>query len=245
MILFITGASAGIGAAIARRFAKEGHELILAARRKDKLEILCKELGKKAHPLQLDVTSRASVEKAFHQIGRVDVLINNAGLALGLDKAQDSNLDDWETVVNVNINGVLYCTHAVLPGMIQRNRGHIVNLGSIAGIYPYPGGNVYCGTKAFIRQFSLSLRSDLFGTNVRVSCIEPGLVGETEFSNTRFRGNDAKAKSLYENTKPLTPEDIAETVAFCVNAPAHVNFNTIEMMPVAQSSAPLAVFRQI
>lgn len=243
MLIFITGASAGIGAATARRFAREGHELILAARRKDKLESLRKEIGKKVHVLELDVTSRSAVEEAFKKAGPVDVLINNAGLAIGLDKAQESNLDDWEMTIEVNINGLLYCTHAVLPGMVQRNRGHIVNLGSVAGTYPYPGGNIYCATKAFVHQFSLCLRSDLLGTNVRVSCIEPGLVGDTEFSKIRFRGNVDKAKAPYEKTHPLTPEDVAEAIAFCVNAPPHMNINTIEMMPVCQAFAPFTINR--
>jgi 3-hydroxy acid dehydrogenase / malonic semialdehyde reductase len=244
----ITGASAGIGASIARRFAKEGYRLILLARRKEKLEDLRRELGGHNHiALELDVTSRPSVEKVFDHIekelGAIDILINNAGCAFGLDKAQDAKLDEWETCIDVNINGLLYCTHSALPAMVKRNQGHIINLGSVAGLYPYPGGNVYCGTKAFVHQFSLSLRSDLLGTEVRVSCIEPGLVGGTEFSVVRFHGDETKAKSLYEKTKPLLPDDIAEVVYFCASLPSHVNINTVELMPVVQAFAPLSVYK--
>ncbi len=244
MRILITGASSGIGSATARRFAKEGHTLILAARRVDKLQALSKELGEKAHVLKLDITKRSDVEKAFDQIGPIDVLVNNAGLAPGLNPAQTSHLDEWETCVDVNIKGLLYCSHSVLPGMVKRNKGHIINLGSVAGNHPYPGGNVYCGTKAFVRQFSLCLRSDLSGTNVRVSCIEPGLTGGTEFSDVRFHGDQAKVKGVYENAHPLMPEDIAETIFFCVNAPLHVNINSIELMPLSQAFAPLSIHRQ-
>ena len=244
MRIMITGASVGIGAAAARLFAKEGHELVLAARRKHKLEELREELGNRSEVYELDVACRADVEEAFRHIGPVDVLINNAGLAIGLDPAQEARLDEWERCIAVNINGLLYCTHAVLPGMVQRNQGHIVNLGSIAGNYPYPGGNIYCGTKAFIHQFSLCLKADLLGTNVRVTCLEPGIVEETEFSKIRFRGDEARAKKIYEQAQALTPEDIATAIAFCVNAPAHVNINTMELMPVSQAFAPLSVFRK-
>ncbi len=246
--VIITGASAGIGEATARRFAKEGCRLVLIARRKDKLEALQEELGKdNAAIFELDVTERREVEKTFAQIeneiGAIDILVNNAGAAFGLDRAQEANLEEWEKCIDVNIKGLMFCTHSVLPGMAKRNHGHIVNLGSVAGHYPYPGGNVYAGTKAFVHQFSLNLRADLLGTHVRVSCIEPGLTGGTEFSKVRFRGDEAKAKGVYEKTQPLTPEDIAEAIYFCTSAPSHVNINTIEMMPVVQAFAPLAVYR--
>jgi len=242
----ITGASAGIGAAIARQFAQSGYRLALIARRKEKLEDLRKELGSKnIHIFDLDVSSRSAVDKTFSaiekEVGSIDILVNNAGVALGLDRAQEANLDEWEQCIAVNINGMIYCTHAVLPGMVRRNQGHIINLGSVAGRYPYPGGNVYCGTKAFVHQFSLSLRADLLGTQIRVTCIEPGLVGGTEFSVTRFRGDKEKAKKIYEGTDPLQPEDIAKTIHFCVSLPRHVNINAIELMPVGQAFAPLAV----
>lgn len=244
----ITGASAGIGAATARKLSSAGCFLVLLARRKDKLESLRDELGgKDIEIFALDVTSRSSVEKTFtaieKEIGPLDALVNNAGGAFGLDSAQQSDLDDWEKCVSVNINGLMYCTHAVLPSMVKRNQGHIINVGSVAGTYPYPGGNAYCGAKAFVHQFSLSLRSDLHGTQVRVSCIEPGLLGNTEFSLVRFHGDEAKAKKVYENTSPLYPEDIAEVIHFCLSAPSHVNINTVELMPVTQAFAPLMIHR--
>lgn len=235
MKIGVTGASSGIGAAIARRFAKGNDTLALMARRKDKLEELREELGKNISTYELDVTSRREVEAVFQKIGPLDVLVNNAGGVLGLDRAQDSDLDEWEKTILVNINGVIYCTHAALPGMVQRNQGHIINIGSIAGSYPYAGGNAYCASKAFVHQFSLALRADLLGTKVRVSCIEPGLLGGTEFSKVRFRGDEAKAKSIYENTEPLQPEDIAEIVYFTAQLPPHVNINTLEVMPVCQA----------
>jgi 3-hydroxy acid dehydrogenase/malonic semialdehyde reductase len=245
----ITGASAGIGAAAARRFAKEGYRVVLLARRREKLEEMRQELGKEnAVVYELDVTSKTSVEETINRIenevGPIDVLVNNAGAAFGLEKAFEANLHEWEKCVDVNIKGLLYCTRAVISGMVERDSGHIINLGSIAGTYPYPGGNVYGASKAFTHQFSLNLRADLLGTAVRVSCIEPGLVGGTEFSQTRFRGDVEKAKKVYENTQALTPEDIAEAIFFCAGAPPHVNINTVEMMPVSQASAPLSVFRE-
>ena len=183
----------------------------------------------------------ARIEK---EIGPIDVLVNNAGNAFGWELAQEANLDDWEKCVDLNIKGLLSCAHSALPGMVKRNQGHIVNLGSIAGSYPYPRGNVYCGTKAFVHQFSLCLRADLLGTQVRVSCVEPGLVGGTEFSITRFHGDEAKAKSVYEKTEPLEAEDIAEVVYFCVSLPTRVNLNTVELMPVMQAFNPPAVYRR-
>jgi len=246
--IVITGASAGIGAAIARRFAKEGYFLFLLARRQEKLEELRQEIGKERVRLfSADVAVRPEVEKVFAQIekeaGSIDLLVNNAGAAFGLDRAYEAKIEEWEKCVDVNIKGVIYCTRCALPNMVKYNKGHIINLGSTAGSYPYPGGNVYCGTKAFVEQFSLNLRADLLGTQVRVSCIEPGLVGGTEFSNIRFRGDEAKAKSVYDKTCPLMPEDIAEVIYFCASLPPHVNINTVEMMPVSQAFAPLAVHR--
>lgn len=244
----ITGASAGIGAATARRFSKEKSHLILLARRKDKLETLRQELKNSEVSLfELDVTSRSSVENVFAQIekeiGSVDILVNNAGGAFGLDRAHEASLDDWEKNVDVNIKGLLYCTHSALPGMVKRNQGHIINVGSVAGTYPYPGGNVYGGTKAFVHQFSLNLRADLLGTFVRVSCVEPGLVGSTEFSLVRFHGDETRAKKVYEKTQPLQPEDIAEVIYFCSSVPSHVNINTLELMPVGQAFSPLTVYK--
>lgn len=248
-LIAITGASAGIGAATARRFDIQGNKLVLLARRKDKLEELSKELQNcDVFIYELDVSSRKRVETVFAKIekehGPIDILINNAGLAFGLDKAYEAKLEEWEQCVDVNIKGLLYCTHSVLANMVKRNQGHIINLGSVAGRYPYPGGNVYCASKAFVHQFSLCLLADLLGTNVRVSCIEPGLVGGTEFSSVRFHGDESKAKSVYEKTKPLLPEDIAEAIYFCASSPSHVNINNIEVMPVVQAFSPLAVYRK-
>jgi 3-hydroxy acid dehydrogenase/malonic semialdehyde reductase len=174
----------------------------------------------------------------------VDVLVNNAGGAIGLDPAQSASLDDWDAMIASNIKGVIYCTRLLLPRMIERGRGHIVNIGSVAGNWPYPGGNVYCGVKAFVQQFSLSLRSDLLGTPVRVTDIQPGLAGGTEFSQVRFKGDEKRAAAVYEGTDPLTAEDIAETIYWVVTRPAHVNVNRIEIMPVCQAFAPLAVKRK-
>jgi NADP-dependent 3-hydroxy acid dehydrogenase YdfG len=245
-IVFITGASSGFGAALARQLAQKGARLILAARRMDRLEALAAELNVPTHLVALDVRDRAAVEKAVADLpaefAGVTALINNAGLALGTDPAPKASLDDWQAMVDTNINGLLYLTRTLLPGMVQRNKGYIVNLGSVAGTYPYPGGHVYCGTKAFVHQFSLALRSDLLGTRVRVTCIEPGMA-ETEFSNVRFAGDTDKAANVYANTDPLTADDVAETIVWCLSRPAHVNINTLELMTVRQAFGPFAVDR--
>jgi 3-hydroxy acid dehydrogenase/malonic semialdehyde reductase len=217
----------------------------LLARRFDKLKEVQKETG--ASIFELDVTDRDRVFEVMGRIegelGSVDVLVNNAGLAFGLEAAYEANVEDWEKCIDVNIRGLLYCTRAVLPSMVKKDRGHVINVGSIAGTYPYPGGNVYGATKAFVHQFSLNLRADLLGKNVRVSCIEPGLTGGTEFSVNRFRGDQERADKTYEKTKALTADDIAEAIYFCHSLPPHVNINTIEMMPVSQASNHLSVFR--
>lgn len=248
MIALITGASSGFGEAISRRLIRDGHRVVGVARREVKLKKLQSELGKKFHPLVLDVTDMKSVQSLYSHLPEdfkdIDVLINNAGLALGLSPAQKCDLQDWKTMVDTNVQGVLNCTNVVLPKLVEKNRGHIVNLGSIAAEYPYPGGNVYGATKAFVRQFSLNLRADLLGTAVRVTDIEPGLCGGTEFSEVRFKGDREKAESLYKGTKPITGSDIAETVSWILNLPAHVNINTISMMPVCQAFGPLTVHRQ-
>ena len=247
MIVFVTGASAGFGAAIARTFVKGGHRVVATARRKDRLQALADELGDNLLPFELDVRDRAAVEAAPAALpadfAAVDVLVNNAGLALGLEPAQRAELDDWTTMIETNCTGLVQVTRAFLPGMIERNRGHVFNLGSVAGTWPYPGGNVYGATKAFVRQFSLNLRADLHGTPVRVTDIEPGLCGGTEFSNVRFRGDDEKAANVYQNVQPLTAEDIADSIYWIATRPAHVNINTIELMPVAQSFAGLNIHR--
>jgi 3-hydroxy acid dehydrogenase/malonic semialdehyde reductase len=246
--IFITGASAGFGEACARKFAAEGHRLVLTARRIEKLEQLRDDLttASGVHIAQLDVRDNAEVEAvvAFlpEDFREIDVLLNNAGLALGLEPAHQVNLEDWDVMVDTNIKGLMYCTRAILPGMVERNRGHIVNISSTAGTWPYPGGNVYGGTKAFVTQFSRNLRADLHGSKVRVTCIQPGMA-QTEFSNVRFKGDHEKAEGVYTGVNPMTAEDIAETVAWVVNRPEHLNINSIEMMPVNQTWGPLVVHR--
>ncbi|MDD2581662.1 MAG: SDR family oxidoreductase [Desulfuromonadaceae bacterium] len=247
--IFITGASAGFGAACAHTFATEGNRLILTARRIDPLLRLQAELstGAEVHIIPLDVRDREAVQGAIESLPErfrdIDVLLNNAGLALGLEPAHQVDLDDWDTMVDTNIKGLMYCTRLILPGMVSRNRGHIINISSTAGAWPYPGGNVYGGTKAFVTQFSRNLRCDLHGTRVRVSCIQPGMA-ETEFSQVRFKGNDEQAASVYQGTEPLTAEDIAETVRWVVSQPSHVNVNTIELMSIDQSWGPFAIHRE-
>ena len=247
MIVLVTGASAGFGAAIARIFVKGGHRVVATARRKDRLQALAEELGDALLPLELDVRDRAAVEALPVSLpagfAAIDVLVNNAGLALGIEPAQRALLDDWQTMIDTNCTGLVQVTRTFLPGMVERNRGHIFNLGSIAGRWPYAGGNVYGATKAFVRQFSLNLRADLLGTAIRVTDIEPGLCGGTEFSNVRFHGDDEKATKVYQDVRPLTAEDIADSIYWIATRPPHVNINTIELMPVAQSFAGLSVHR--
>ncbi|MCY0386079.1 SDR family NAD(P)-dependent oxidoreductase [Robbsia sp. Bb-Pol-6] len=247
MNILVTGATAGFGQAIARRLIADGHTVIATGRRLERLQELATELGDKLIPRVMDVTKRSDVEAAFAwaegAVGQIDGLINNAGLALGLEPADRALLDEWETMIDTNIKGLIYCTHAALPGMVARNSGAVINIGSTAGTYPYPGGNVYGATKAFVHQFSLNLRSDLVGKKVRVSSIEPGLCGGTEFSQTRFRGNADQAKAVYQGTEPLSADDIANTVSWLLSLPEHVNINAIEMMPICQAPGPLAVKR--
>lgn len=248
MIILVTGASSGFGAAIARRFARDGHALVLAARRTDRLRALAGELRVPVHVVNLDVRDGASVAETIAalpaEFAAIDLLVNNAGLALGLEPAQRALLDDWERMVDTNIKGLMYVTRAVLPGMVARNRGHVVNIGSIAAEWPYPGGNVYGASKAFVRQFSLNLRADLLGTAVRVTDIEPGLCSGTEFSQVRFHGDAERAARVYENTEALTAEDVAETVHWVATLPPRVNVNTLSLMPVQQAFGPLAVHRR-
>lgn len=247
MTAFVTGATSGFGAAIARRFAADGARVIAAGRRKERLDALRLELGDNMLPLVLDVRDREAVYAAVAglpaQFAGVDLLVNNAGLALGLEPAHQARIEEWERMVDTNIKGLLYCTRAILPGMVERNRGHVVNIGSTAAEFPYPGGNVYGGTKAFVYQFSLNLRADLLGTPVRITDIEPGMVGGSEFSKVRFRGDQAKAETIYAGTEPLTPEDVADAVHWVATRPAHVNINAVSMMPVCQAFGPLAIKR--
>jgi 3-hydroxy acid dehydrogenase / malonic semialdehyde reductase len=246
--VLITGASSGFGAACARAFAKLGCKLVLVARRREALLKLQLELAAQApvHIVTLDVRQRDEVAAALSSLPpefcEVDLLVNNAGLALGLEPADKASLDDWDTMVDTNIKGVMYCTRALLPGMVARNRGHVVNIGSVAGNWPYPGGNVYGASKAFVQQFSRNLRADLLGTGVRVTNIEPGMA-ETEFSKVRFKGDDEKAHRIYADTEALLPEDIADIIVWVSTVPARVNINCVEVMSVCQSWGPLAVHR--
>ena len=247
--VFITGASSGFGAAAARRFAGRGDRVIAAARRTDRLLSLARELGPDVLlPLTLDVRDRASVGRLTSELpgdfAEVDILVNDAGLALGLEPAQEADVGQWEQMIETNCTGLVYVTRALLPQMVARGRGHVANLGSIAGTYPYPGGNVYGATKAFVHQFSLNLRSDLHGTGIRVTCVEPGLVGGTEFSEVRFGGDSERAAAVYAGMQPLTAEDIAAAIEWATSQPRHVNVNTIELMPVSQSFAPFQVHRE-
>jgi 3-hydroxy acid dehydrogenase/malonic semialdehyde reductase len=247
MIIFITGATAGFGAEMARTFVRHGHQVIAAGRRQDRLQDLAAELGANVLPLVLDVTSKTAIEAALASLPpawtAIDVLINNAGLALGIEPAHLASLEDWETMIDTNCKGLVTMTRALLPAMVTRGSGLIINMGSIAGYYPYPGGNVYGATKAFVDQFTLNLRADLVGTGVRATNLAPGLCGGTEFSNVRFKGNDAAAAKVYEGTVPLTAKDIAETAYWVATLPPHINVNTIEMMPVCQGFSPFTIKR--
>jgi len=245
--VLVTGATAGFGEAIARRMVKDGYRVIATGRRRERLEALKAELGEALLPVQLDVSDTAAVAALPGSLPEgwreVDILVNNAGLALGLSPAYQADLAEWDTMVATNVTGLIHVTHALLPGMVARNRGLVINLGSIAGDYPYPGGHVYGATKAFVLQFSLNLKSDLVGTNVRVSNIEPGLCGGTEFSQVRFHGDSDKAAKVYEGTQPLTSENIAETVAWIAGLPPHMNVNRIELMPTCQAIGPFNIKR--
>jgi len=246
--VLITGASAGFGEACARKYAGPQTRLILAARRLERLKSMQQELkDSECHLLQLDVRDRNSVAEMLsglpERFQEVDILINNAGLALGLEPAHEADLDNWENMVDTNIKGLMYCTRQILPGMVQRGSGHIVNIGSVAGSTPYPGGNVYGATKSFVKQFSNNLRADLLGTPVRVTNIEPGLA-ETEFSVVRFNGDTKRAAEVYKGTQPLSANDIAEIIYWVTSLPPHVNINSMEVMPVCQAWAPFAIHRQ-
>ena len=248
MIVFITGATSGFGAEMARKFARSGHRVIATGRRKERLDGLAQELGAALLPLKMDVSDKATIKAALDALPadwrEIDVLINNAGLALGIEPAHKASLEEWETMIDTNCKGLVTMTHMVLPGMVARGRGTVINLGSVAGAYPYPGGNVYGATKAFVDQFTLNLRADLVGTGVRATNIAPGLCGGTEFSNVRLKDNAAAAK-VYEGTVPLTAEDIAEAAYWIATLPPHVNINTIEMMPTCQGFSPFNIKRDL
>ena len=242
-IILITGASSGIGSSCAHFLAQAGARLILAARRKERLQSLSDELQQQYQAqtllMPLDVQDAGAVSRAIEGLPvewqNIDVLINNAGLSRGLDKQYEAPLQDWEEMIDTNVKGLLYVTRAVVPGMVMRGWGHVVNIGSIAARQTYPGGSVYCATKAAVKSLSEGLKIDLLGTSVRVTNIEPGLV-ETEFSDVRFRGDSDRAQGVYTGMTPLTPDDIADTILFAVTRPAHVNISEIFLMPTDQSS---------
>lgn len=247
MLVLITGASSGFGEAMARKFVQHGHRVIAAARRLERLQQLQSELGNALYAVQLDVTDKASIAAMLESLPQdwrdIDVLVNNAGLALGVAPAQNASLEDWETMIDTNNKGLVRMTHALLPHFIARKAGLILNIGSIAGSTAYPGGNVYGATKAFVDQFTLNLRADLIGTGVRATNIAPGLCSGTEFSNVRLKGDDVAAAKVYQGTQALTAIDIAETAFWIASLPAHVNINYIEMMPMCQGFGPLAIQR--
>lgn len=245
-VVLVTGATSGFGQATARKFVRAGARVVATGRRSDRLSALRTELGERVHVAELDMRDEQAVlntvahlPAAFRDIG---ILVNNAGLALGLEAADRAKLDDWIQMIDTNVRGLALLTRAVLPGMVERKRGHIVNMGSIAATYPYPGGNVYGATKAFVRQFSLNLRADLVDKNVRVTVIEPGMA-ETEFSLVRFEGDEAKAAAVYKGVKPLSGEDIADTIFWVTTLPDHINVNALELMPTQQAFGPFAVAR--
>lgn len=244
-IVFITGASSGIGAACTKIFAQNGAKLILAARRYEKLQQVVELLSidsSNVHLIELDVRNREAVESAISSLpaewSDIDILINNAGLSRGLDKLHEGAFQDWEEMIDTNIKGLLYMTRYIVPGMVQRARGHVINIGSIAGHQTYPSGNVYCGTKAAVKSISEGLKQDLLGTPIRVTSVDPGMV-ETEFSEVRFHGDSERAAKVYQGVTPLTPDDVADVIYYCATRPAHVNINEVMLMPVDQASATL------
>jgi 3-hydroxy acid dehydrogenase/malonic semialdehyde reductase len=245
--VLVTGATSGYGQATARRFHGLGHRVIVTGRRQARLDAFVEELGERALALCFDVSDKSQVDAAIEGLAgvwaEIDVLVNNAGLALGVEPAWDASVDDWETMVDTNIKGLLYCTHRVLPGMIERGGGHVINISSVAASWPYPGGNVYGASKAFVTQFSLNLRADLVGKPVRVTSIEPGL-SKTEFSLIRYKGDPDAADKPYAGVEALTAADIAESVVWAAELPSHVNINRIELMPTMQAFGAFAVHRE-
>ena len=248
MNVLITGASAGFGKALAERLIANGHRVIGCARRLDKLNALAETLGEAFLPVVMDVSDTASIPQIIADLPadfkQIDVLVNNAGLALGTEPAHKASLDDWMRMTDTNIKGLMALTHAVLPAMVARDSGYIINVGSIAGSWPYFGGNVYGATKAFVKQFSLNLRADLIGTQVRVTNLEPGNVAGTEFSNVRYHGDDDKAAKVYDGFKTMTGDDIGDILLWLIESPAHINVNRLEVMPVAQTYNGLTIAKQ-
>ena len=248
-VILITGATAGIGQATALHFARQGYRLVLVARRQALLEQLQHQIGEsQCAVIACDINQRDELAEKIQSLPEsfrdIDVLVNNAGLALGLGKVPEVQWSDWQSMINTNCMAMAYLTQLLLPGMVHRNRGHIINIGSIAGTYPYAGGNVYGATKAFVKQFTLNLKADLLGTAVRVTNIEPGMVGDSEFSLVRFKGDQTKAEAVYQGIEFLKPEDIAASIAWAVAQPAHVNINRMEIMPVSQAPSRTAYHKQ-
>ncbi|MBU3616802.1 SDR family oxidoreductase [Polynucleobacter sp. JS-Polo-80-F4] len=249
--VLVTGATAGFGEATARRFLANGHQVVAVGRRAERLEALKNSLPaeqqKKLLTMVVDVCDSAQVDALASalpaEFSKVSVLVNNAGLALGLEPAHKAFLSDWDQMIDTNIKGLVHMSRAFLPGMVERKCGHVINLGSVAANYPYPGGNVYGGTKAFVKQFSLNLRADLIGTPVRVTCIEPGMCAGTEFSNVRFKGDDEKAEKVYTGVQALSADDVAETIYWSATLPSHININVLEVMPVQQAFNAFNVHR--
>ncbi len=248
MNVLITGASAGFGKALAERLVANGHRVIGCARRLDKLNALADTLGETFLPVVMDVSDTATIPQIIADLPadfkQIDVLVNNSGLALGTEPAQNASLDDWMRMTDTNIKGLMAVTHAVLPAMVARDSGYVINIGSIAGSWPYFGGNVYGATKAFVKQFSLNLRADLIGTQVRVTNLEPGNVAGTEFSNVRYHGDDDKAAKVYDGFKTMTGDDIGDILLWLIESPAHINVNRLEVMPVAQTYNGLTIAKQ-
>ncbi|KRG33169.1 SDR family NAD(P)-dependent oxidoreductase [Psychrobacter sp. P11G3] len=248
MNVLITGASAGFGKALVERLVANGHRVVGCARRLDKLNALAETLGEAFLPVVMDVSDTASIPQIIADLPdgfkQIDVLVNNAGLALGTEPAHKASLDDWMRMTDTNIKGLMALTHAVLPAMVERDSGYVINVGSIAGSWPYFGGNVYGATKAFVKQFSLNLRADLIGTQVRVTNLEPGNVAGTEFSNVRYHGDDDKAAKVYDGFRTMTGEDIGDILLWLIESPAHINVNRLEVMPVAQTYNGLTIAKQ-
>jgi NADP-dependent 3-hydroxy acid dehydrogenase YdfG len=247
LTVLVTGATAGFGEATCRRFAEAGAKVIAAGRRADRLAALKTKLGARCHTVTLDVRDREAVDAALAGLPRafsaINVVVANAGLALGLEPAHKANMADWEDMVATNINGLIYTVRAALPGMVERDAGHVVLIGSVAADYPYPGGNVYGATKAFVKQFALNLRADLLGSNVRVTNIEPGMA-ETEFSLVRFKGDAERARAPYKGLQPMSADDIAECIFWTCTLPRHLNINRMQMMPVMQAFGPFQFARK-
>ena len=246
----ITGASSGIGKAIAQQLAEKGVKLVLLARRKNRLQALCESLKAKTscHIIACDINEHQQLEEMLQQrpaeFADIDILVNNAGLALGIAVANQASWEDWQLMIQTNCLSLAKLSHLLLPQMVANNRGHIINVGSVAGSYAYTGGNVYGASKAFVKQFSHNLKVDLLGTHVKVTNIEPGMVGDAEFSLVRFKGDAEKAKAVYDKTTPLIPEDIAANVVWALSQPPHVNINSLEIMPVCQSAAGFQIHRE-